>query len=285
VPAGWRTRISIYHLNCGSLDAPLGVALFGNGGLFKRARAVTHCVLAETEDGLLLIDTGFGTADVIAPTPFMRLMLTLGGAHRKLEETAVRQVEGLGHRAEDVRHIALTHFHYDHAGGLPDFPWAQVHVYRDEYEAVTNPQDMTERLPYRKEHWAHGPRWAIHDTDGDKWFGFDCTAPVELGSTEFRLVPLPGHTRGHCALALRTDVGWLLHCGDAYTFHGEVDVENPRRAPYQRLIRPLFNLNKSFRRIGAHSPRLRELLRTHGDEVVLTCSHDPYEFDKFAEQG
>ena len=270
----------VHHLNCGSFRAPLGVALFGNGGLLARARIVSHCVLAETDDGLLLIDIGPGTRDITSPTPFVRLMLALGGSHRKLEQTAASQVEGLGYRAEDVRHIALTHFHYDHVGGLPDFPQAQVHIHRDEYEAVTDPQDATERMPYRREHWSHGPRWAIHDVGGEKWFGFDCTPHVDLGSTEFRFVPLPGHTRGHSAVALRTSAGWLLHCGDAYTFHGEVDLENPRRPPYQRLVRPLINLNSSFRRIGDHSSRLRDLLRDHGDEVVLTCSHDPVELEK-----
>jgi len=274
--------VRVHHLNCGSLDAPLGVALFGNGGLLRPAWVVTHCLLVESDAGLLLVDTGIGTRDVVAPTSFVRLMLALGGAHRKLEETAVKQVESLGYRSDDVRHIALTHCHYDHSGGLPDFPQAQVHIYRDEYEAVTDPQDVTERLPYRAEHWSHGPRWVIHDVEGEKWFGFDCTAPVGLGSTEFRFVPLPGHTRVHCAVALRLDDGWLLHCGDAYTFHGEVDPDNPRRAPYQRLLRPIFNINKAFRRIGIHSSRLRTLLQRHGDEVQLTCSHDPVELERFA---
>lgn len=274
--------VRVYHLNCGTLNAPLGVALFGTGGLLKRARGVVHCVLLETDDGLLLVDTGFGTQDCIAPTPFMRLMMALGGHPRDLEETAARQVAGLGYDPGDVRHIVLTHFHYDHAGGLPDFPQAQVHILQAEYEGVTEPGDVYERLPYRAEHWAHGPDWAVHSLQGDRWFGFDCTPLVNLGATEFCMVPLPGHTRGHSGVALRLPDGWLFHCGDAYTFHGDVDPENPFHPPYYRLIRPLINLNKAFREIGKHAPRLRALLREHGDEVRLTCSHDPHEFEKFS---
>jgi len=30
------------------------------------------------------------------------------------------------------------------------------------------------------------------------------------------LIPLPGHSRGHCGVAVKTGEGWLLHCGDAY---------------------------------------------------------------------
>ncbi|MBU0703007.1 MAG: hypothetical protein KKC18_03995 [Chloroflexi bacterium] len=81
----------VHHLNCGTLNLPLGVALVGTGGLFTPARGVIHCVLVETDDGLLLVDTGFGTRDCITPTPFIRLMMALGGHPRDLEETAVKQ--------------------------------------------------------------------------------------------------------------------------------------------------------------------------------------------------
>jgi glyoxylase-like metal-dependent hydrolase (beta-lactamase superfamily II) len=270
----------VHHLNCGTINTVAGVAMIGTGGLLTRARCVTHCVLAETDDGLLLVDTGFGTRDCSTPTPFMHVMMALAGHPRDLEETVVRRVGRLGYVPQDVKHIVLTHFHYDHVGGLPDFPWAKVHIYEGEYEAVTKPQDAYERYPCRQEHWAHGPDWVVHSLQGDRWFGFDCTPPVDLGSTEFPLVPLPGHTRGSSAVALRLTNGWLLHCGDAYTFYGDVDPQAPFRPPYYRLFRPLFNLNRAFKQIGKHSPRLRALLREHGDQVQLTCSHDPWELDK-----
>ena len=44
------------------------------------------------------------------------------------EETAVRQISRLGHRAEDVRHVVMTHLDLDHTGALSDFPHATVHV-------------------------------------------------------------------------------------------------------------------------------------------------------------
>ncbi|MBN1285917.1 MAG: MBL fold metallo-hydrolase [Anaerolineae bacterium] len=275
----------VHHLNCGTIKVIGGVAMIGTGGMLRRAPGVTHCVLVETDEGLLLVDAGWGTRDYIAPSPLMRWYLALGDCPRDIQETAAAQVVRLGYAPEDVRHIVLTHFHFDHAGGLPDFPQAKVHIYRREYEAVMQPQDFYERLIYRPEHHAHGPDWVVHDLQGDRWFDFDCTPPVALGSVEFCLVPLPGHTRGLCGVALRLPDGWLLHCGDAYTFHGDVDPDNPFKPPYYRLWWPFFSLFKPFRAIGAHAPRLRALLRAHGDEVQLTCSHDPHELDKFCAPG
>jgi len=273
--------MQVHHLNCGTIRMFGGVAMLGTGGLFTRARGVTHCVLVDTGDGLLLIDSGWGSRDCTAPSLFMRAVIPVSGFGRDLESTAIRQVERLGYAPEEVKHIVLTHFHFDHAGGLPDFSWAKVHIFQDEYEAVTQPRDMYERFPYRREHWAHGPDWVVHSLSGDSWFGLDCTPPVDVGETQFCLVPLPGHTRGHCGVALRLPDGWLLHCGDAYIYHGNVDPKHPRHPPYHRLFRPFFNVNRAMRSIGAHGPRLRHVLRAHGDEVTLTCTHDPVELDKF----
>ncbi len=272
----------IHHLNFATYNQIL-FGMLTTGSIFKRGLGVTHCLLIETGQGLLLVDTGFGTRDYTDPSLPVRAFTWVSGTPLDLEETALRQVARLGYDPAEVKHIALTHCHLDHAGGLPDFPHAQVHLYEKEHQAITHPRTIEEQYVCRKEHWAHDPNWVPHALQGDTWFGFDCTPPVKLGETEFFFVPLVGHSRGHSAVVIRTPDGWLMHCGDAYIYHGDVHPEKPFYPRGYRLVLGLMGVTKAFRSIGDHAPRLRALLRDHRGQVRIFCSHDIFEFKALQE--
>ena len=120
---------------------------------------VCHCVLVETDRGLVLIDSGIGLEDIARPAERLgRMFVTMVGAELNPEQTAVRQIERLGFSRRDVRHIILTHLDLDHAGGLSDFPEAKVHVARAEYDVAFQPKGR-DRQRYRPLQWAHGPDW------------------------------------------------------------------------------------------------------------------------------
>src|SRR4051812_34459872 len=145
--------------------------LAGEGGLLEPAEVVCHCLLIEADDGLVLLDTGFGvedTRDLGRLGPAFKLMRP----QALLGETALKQVEALGFEAGDVRRIVATHLDPDHSGGLPDFPQAEVHVFSLELEAALDPK-LLERPRYRRCHWEHGPNWVRHDLEGDEWHGFE----------------------------------------------------------------------------------------------------------------
>jgi glyoxylase-like metal-dependent hydrolase (beta-lactamase superfamily II) len=263
----------VHHLNCGSL-CPHGRRLInGEGGLLERADISCHCLAIEAGDKLVLVDTGFGIEDAHDPRRLGFGEATLMSARARVETTALKQLEALGFAASDVSHIVTTHLDPDHTGGLPDFPQAEVHVHSTELDAALCPP-LKDRLRYVEPHWKHGPRWVRHDVDGDEWLGFESVRILPGLDGEVVLIPLFGHSRGHTGVALRNGDGWLLHCGDAYFHHGEVETP-PRCPPGLRLFQGIAAADNQARK--ANRERLRELAARHGEEVTLLCSHDPYE--------
>lgn len=250
--------MQIHQLNCYSFH-------FGYPG-------ITRCLLVETGESLVLVDSGVGLRDFTNPSLLFRGFFLSNRGDRNPEQAAIRQVARLGYDPKDVRHIVQTHLHLDHAGGMRDFPWAKVHVYRPEYAAATSRRKR--RLleyAYEPAHWSHGPDWVLYDTQDGTWFDLPCARVLEDTDTQIRLVPLVGHTRGHCGVAISTPGGWLLHAGDAYIRDMQIDPLQPRSAfprfaaPFERFMFP---------------PQGRALLhalsRSHSHEVRVFCAHDPH---------
>ncbi len=241
--------MSIYGLNCFTCNARVPSSL----------RTGMLCLLIETAQGLVLVDTGLGQDDYLHRSAILRLFQVVTIVPLNPEEAAARQLIRLGYQVEDVRHIVLTHMHFDHCGGLPDFPHAKVHVHRREYEAFLGPLRRWTDVAYVPRHIAHGPDVALYDSRGGKWFDFDAIRlPFE---PEMWLVPLFGHTRGQCGVAIQAGRGWFFHVADAAA------IDSVVRTPLwlERLV------------LGPHGPRLREFHACH-PEIQMTSSHMPLDF-------
>ena len=264
----------IHHLNCATMR-PHG----GLGGRLAPPSLVSHCLLVERADGLLLVDTGFGTADLADPRRLGRPFVTAMRPALDRAETALARVEALGFSAGDVTDIAVTHLDLDHAGGLADFPAARVHVFADELAAARAPR-LRERARYVAAQWAHGPLWVEHRVAGEVWEGF---ASVQVLGDDVLLVPLRGHTRGHCGVAVRRPGGgWLLHAGDSYFYAGEVATP-PSYLPGLVLFQKAMATDESARR--HNQQRLRDLRAARGAEVTVFSAHDPEELAALAGAG
>ncbi len=267
----------IHHLNCGCMCPPGGALMDG----FSRGPTgllVCHCVLIEADDGLVLVDTGFGMRDVLRPYERLSpLFIHLNRIQFDPERTALAQVERLGFDARDVRHIVLTHLDFDHAGGLEDFPEATVHVMEAEEKAARRREGFIARRRYRPEQWDGVRRWRFYERDGSRWHGFDAVRDLDGLPPEILMIPLPGHTEGHAGVAIDTTEGWFLNAGDVYFNRHEMDRPERRCPPgaraYQRMmaVDPDLHLH--------NQDRVRRLAQDRRAGVKVFCSHDAAEFE------
>lgn len=110
----------------------------------------------------------------------------------------------------DVVCVINTHLDFDHCGGNRLFPGVPIHVQRVELQ--------TPRAPHE---WVHfeGATYVEHDGEDEVLPGV-------------RLLPTPGHTRGHQSVLVDTPEGLVVLGGDvAYTFRelGSGATEGQRR--------------------------------------------------------
>lgn len=277
----------IHHLNCVTM-CPIGGRLMdGRSRSLWRGRLTCHCLLLEAGEGLTLVDTGFGLGDVADPTGRLsRFFLAEVRPDLREEMTAIRQIEALGLDPMDVRDIILTHLDFDHAGGLDDFPHARVHLLAAEAEAACACPTPVARGRYRPRQWGPTGRWRRYPSGGgEPWFGFASVRDLVGLPPEVLLVPLAGHTAGHAGVAIAGGPGggWMLHAGDAYFHHREMDPEAGPCPVGVRAYQRLMDTDGAARR--ANQERLRTLRRAHGGEVQAFCAHDPDEFERLARRS
>ena len=220
------------------------------------------CLLIESDQGLVLVDTGLGLDDYAHPTRMTQMFRVVTSMPFNVNEAAINRIKELGYNPEDVRHIILTHMHFDHISGLPDFPHAKVHVHRSEYETFTDGKKFRwTDSAYDPRYIAHRPEFIFYETIDSKWYDFDAIRlPLQ---PEMYFIPLFGHSRGLCGVAIRTKDGWFFQAGDSSALYDD--------ATPKWLIHLV---------LGPHDERLRKFKRDH-PEVIVSNSHM---FPEFIEQ-
>jgi glyoxylase-like metal-dependent hydrolase (beta-lactamase superfamily II) len=110
-------------------------------------------------------------------------------------------------------------------------------------------------MAYDQPDFVHDPQWIFHGEPESMWFDFKA---IRLDfQTEMYLIPLTGHTRGHCGVAVKDGNGWLFHAADAL----------PANVKYDLLPDWIYR-----RVIGSHVPRLKAFAGSH-PEVRMLAGH------------
>jgi glyoxylase-like metal-dependent hydrolase (beta-lactamase superfamily II) len=182
-----------FRSDAGTLFGPVPWVLWG--GLVgdevdekRRLLQALNCLLIETPAGRVLVETGIGErlddktrAIRVAEGPWI-----------------VAALDAAGFQAETVDVVALSHLHFDHAGGLlradgeRAFPRARIVAQRAEWEVALgdNPRLVASYVqpelrlvePWARQDWADGEREVLPGVS---------------------VIPTGGHSTGHQAIVVR----------------------------------------------------------------------------------
>lgn len=255
---------------------PVCGPLFGQKGL--RAKVVCHCLLLETDQGLVLVDTGLGVQDYLHTKARLgNLVSRLGRIENNLELTALAQIQNLGFSSKDVKHILISHLDFDHAGGISDFPHATVHILSSEYNATQNFFSLKNKARYKTQQFRQHRYWKFIEPDqGEAWFNLHQVQGFHIFQDEILMIPLLGHSQGHCGVAIKQNDGWLFFCGDAYFSHLQLNPTNRLRT-LDKLER--FFAEDNQRRID-NLHKIQQLAQNEKN-IEIICAHDPIELARY----
>jgi glyoxylase-like metal-dependent hydrolase (beta-lactamase superfamily II) len=170
-----------------------------------------HCLLIRSDGRVALVDAGLG--DIGGPDSGLGMMPD------SLREAGVEP--------DDVDTVIVSHGHPDHIGGLTverdgarvlRFARARHHLWRTEWEFWTQPD--LDGVPEMMRSVAR-TTFPLIDAAG-------LVVPVEDEADVLpgvRLVPAPGHTPGHAAVAVTSGDAGLLYLADAVVHR--LHVEHP----------------------------------------------------------
>jgi glyoxylase-like metal-dependent hydrolase (beta-lactamase superfamily II) len=202
--------LQIHHLNCAEIQSAAS------------AGAIGHCLLLEYENVLILVDAGIGLLDIAQKdTRLGEDLIQAVGFILNEEQTAYNQILKPGLDPDKVKHCVVSHPDLDHIGGIADFPGITLHVPQEEYD---NFKSGNKR--YLPRQISSVQKINTYSSSGFTWKGLEARK-VKLGiDTEIYLVPLFGHTYGHCGVAIKNETRWLFYIGDAYYYRLELETED-----------------------------------------------------------
>ncbi len=168
--------------------------------------------------GPFLIDTGFDESVAEDPKANLGGLMSAGAAKPTVFEPAhavPAQLEERGIDPSDVRLVVMTHLHYDHTSGIPQFADTTFLVTEPEWNAATRPGAVLRG--YVRKHYDQPYDWCTIDFDRSNVDSFATFGrAVDLfGDGSVHLVSTPGHTAGHMSVLLRTGGPEVLAIGDA----------------------------------------------------------------------
>jgi glyoxylase-like metal-dependent hydrolase (beta-lactamase superfamily II) len=204
--------------------------------------------VARNELHTVVVDTGFDQ----------------DAARKRRRQLLIEPGEGLrrlGVECAEVRHVIITHLHYDHAGNLPLFPRARFHLQDREMGFATGRHMAHPFFAHAYElegvismvRLAYGARVQFHDGD----------AEIVPGISVHHV---GGHTHGLQVVRVWTRLGWLVLASDATHYLANMNLRRP------------FPIVADVTQMVAGWDRLQELASR---PEMIVPGHDPVVMERY----
>jgi N-acyl homoserine lactone hydrolase len=202
----------LYVLLCGYEVIPKTISTRDLGGRFILSEPICAYLL-DTETGWVLLDAGINPDNIRDPERAKLhyldhgITLPIVRAQHEME----RQFAEIGIGFADVRHVILSHLHFDHSGCLRHFRHARISIQRREYEFAVGGTTSFAYIP------------SDYDLPGLDWNLVDGDWEAQPGLT---LLDTRGHTPGHqSAVVQLPESGTIVLPFDAGDLRENFDLE------------------------------------------------------------
>lgn len=265
--------MKIYFLATGF--GHISKAWFVQGAGMQSVQFPILSVLIERENDLVLFDTGIGTRIEEEMRPpvywgnrfFHRCVMRT--QFDPARDALVHQLLRLGFKTSDVRNIIISHLHWDHAGGMRDFPHAHFFINRREWDFASSLAGVPlfKNAFIKEQFYGTGLDIELIEADSRKPFKNFPASYDLFGDGSMVMVDLPGHSPGLMGMYLTMpSCRKFFLSADTFYFPEGLEERLPKSALMQSLV-------SEGPEAGASIDRVYKLMKSD-PQLEIVGSHD-----------
>jgi N-acyl homoserine lactone hydrolase len=236
--------LRLYVFDCGVLK-PMDAKSYGFDKVAELKMSVP-CFLVTHPKGTMMWDVG-----VVPDSDFKGDGSPVSQGFIEVSKPLKPQLEALGYEPEDIKYLAMSHYHIDHSANANMFAGSTWLVEQAERDIMFSDKPAPVRVEKNYSALKDSKTTILPATSDYDVFG-DGTVIIK---------PAPGHTPGHQVLFLKLPkTGPVLIAGDLYHYNEERNTDHV----------PSFEFNKE--QSLASRAKVEEFLKTSGAQLWI--EHD-----------